>query len=98
MAKTKTEIETETDLPIAESTAPDAISAAADSPIPGTVETLTEATATAPALATIDCIVIRGRLQHDGNVYPQDARVTLPADVATGLIQSQIVIRAEAPS
>ena len=110
MSKTKPELESEpvTELPSADPGTPATVSAAAESPIPGTVETTTEVAAApetmetttevAAAPETMDCIVIRGHLTHDGKTYPPGARVALPLAVALGLIASQTVVRADAPA
>ncbi|CDI04310.1 hypothetical protein BN873_940005 [Candidatus Competibacter denitrificans Run_A_D11] len=75
--------------------------AAAEAPAPnpeaaGTTET-TPVTANEPPPppALIPCVTLHGRLTHEGKTYAPHERVSLPVDLALGLIDSGHVARAE---
>ena len=75
--------------------------AAAEAPAPnpeaaGTTE-ITPVTANEPPPppALIPCVTLHGRLTHEGKTYAPHERVSLPVDLALGLIDSGHVARAE---
>ena len=78
-----------------------AAAAAAEAPAPSpeatqTTETTPFTTNDLPAgPRLIPCVALHGRLTHEGKTYAPHERVSLPVDLALGLIDSGHVARAE---
>lgn len=76
-----------------------AAAAEAPAPSPQAAETTETTPVTAneppPPPALIPCVTLHGRLTHEGKTYAPHERVSLPVDLALGLIESGHVARAE---